>query len=162
MQGAINTEEPGSTLSDKITDSYKNRVPLSEFVKIDKTSIPGSLNLFIERAKKNASRFSFYYMGILVIFNLLFLLFFRAFLIPAVITCGCAFLYLRPVTIRNFEIVPLYIVGIWLLSHFILSFFNHNIIKLYVYCFALNSFGISLVLIHGAIIDPIEEETNKV
>lgn len=162
MQGAIEQPEPSSSPIDKLKTIYDNRPPVSEFFKTDKISIPASINVAIERAKKNISKFAFYHILMFALFNFLFILMHAGLVFPIFITAVCVYLCLEPVTIKGFTIRKRYAIGGCIVMHLLICAIFKTVASGYVSLFALNAFLTSVMVAHGAFLDVSEEEDEKV
>jgi PRA1 family protein len=162
MQGAIVNEAEPNTILEIINDKYKSRPPFSEFAKLESVSPPASLDQFLEKIRFNANKFVFYYACVFVILNFVFILANNFFVIPIAVTVLSLFLFAEPRTVNGFEIKPLYSLVGCVVFHLLLCVFFGGVTRLYIYFFALNAFVLGVIVLHGAFIDTMEEDTGDI
>ena len=158
MQGSHEEDAPRQSVADQMNGIYTNRVELAELVNFQKASIPSTLNIALDRIKSNAHRFAFYYLVFIVAVDFLFVLTNRLIVIPIAITVAFAFLYLQPITVREYTVQPIHAAIGCISMHVLIFILCKSLAKSYTYFFALNSLCLALVFLHGAILDTTEED----
>lgn len=162
MQGAMDDGAPKPSVTEKLTEVYNRRTTLAEFVMVRSASIPTSAPAALDRIKQNAARFTFYYIAILGMLDLLFVFINRLIIVPIVITLLAAYVASEPVVVQEFVITPLHTIVACASLHLLIGIFFKSMAKSYIYFFALNAFSIAIVLLHGAIVDPLVEDESGV
>jgi len=153
MQGSLEESVPKQSVADRLNGIYAGRVEFAELVSFQRASVPSTLNEALDRIKSNVSRFAFYYLVFVACIDLLFVLTNRLIVIPIVVTTAFVFLYLQPVTVREFTILPIHAVICGISVHMLIFLVFRSLARSYTYFFALNSLCLALVFLHGAILD---------
>lgn len=162
MQGSMDDEAPKPSVAEKLTDVYNRRTALSEFVMVRSVSVPTTAAAALERVKLNAARFTFYYIAILGMLDLLFVFVNRLIIVPIAITLVAAYIASESIVVHEIVITPLHTVVACASIHLLIGIFFKSMAKSYIYFFALNAFSLAIVLVHGAIVDPVAEDESGV